>query len=113
MDEVVARSMAERRFALEILGIFACVALLLAAIGIYGVMSYSFSRRIHEIGIRVALGAQSADILRMVLSEGMRLVLFGLRPDCSAPQSSRASSAPCSINVTSTDPSSSHQSQLC
>jgi predicted permease len=78
MDEVVARSMAERRFALEILGVFACVALLLAAIGIYGVMSYSFSRRIHEIGIRVALGAQSADILSMVLREGMQLVLFGL-----------------------------------
>jgi predicted permease len=78
MDEVVARSMAERRFALEILGVFAFIALLLAAIGIYGVMSYSFSRRIHEIGIRVALGAQSADILLMVLREGMRLVLFGL-----------------------------------
>jgi ABC-type antimicrobial peptide transport system permease subunit len=78
MDDVVARSMAERRFALEILGVFACIALLLAAIGIYGVMSYSFSRRIHEIGIRVALGAQSADILSMVLREGMQLVLFGL-----------------------------------
>jgi putative ABC transport system permease protein len=78
MDEVIARSMAERRFALEILGVFACIALLLAAIGIYGVMSYSFSRRIHEIGIRVALGAQSADILSMVLREGMQLVLFGL-----------------------------------
>jgi putative ABC transport system permease protein len=78
MDEVIARSMAERRFALEILGVFACIALLLAAIGIYGVMSYSFSRRIHEIGIRVALGAQSADILSMVLREGMQLVLLGL-----------------------------------
>ncbi|MGC2269318.1 MAG: FtsX-like permease family protein, partial [Candidatus Acidiferrales bacterium] len=78
MDEVIARSMAERRFALEILSVFACVALLLAAIGIYGVMSYTFSRRIHEIGIRVALGAQRADILRMVLGEGMQLVAFGL-----------------------------------
>jgi predicted permease len=78
MDEVIARSMAERRFALEILAIFAGVALLLAAIGIYGVMSYAFSRRIHELGIRIALGAQRADILRMALSEGMRLVMFGL-----------------------------------
>jgi len=78
MDQVIARSMAERRFSLEILAIFATVALLLAAIGIYGVMSYSFSRRIHEIGIRVALGAQKMDILRMVLNEGMRLVTFGL-----------------------------------
>jgi putative ABC transport system permease protein len=78
MDEVIARSMAERRFALEILSVFACVALLLAATGIYGVMSYTFSRRIHEIGIRVALGAQRADILRIVLGEGMQLVAFGL-----------------------------------
>ncbi|HEY0705083.1 MAG TPA: ABC transporter permease [Candidatus Acidoferrales bacterium] len=78
LDEVVARSMAERRFALEILAVFAAVALLLAAIGIYGVMSYAFSRRIHELGIRIALGAQRVDILRMALSEGMQLVLFGL-----------------------------------
>jgi predicted permease len=78
MDEVISRSMAERRFALEILAIFAGVALLLAAIGIYGVMSYTFSRRIHEIGIRVALGAQRIDILRMALGEGMRLVVLGL-----------------------------------
>ena len=69
--------MAERRFALEILSVFAAVALLLAAIGIYGVMSYTFSRRIHEIGIRVALGAQRTDILRMVLGEGMQLVALG------------------------------------
>jgi len=78
LDAVVARSMAERRFALEILGVFAGVALLLAAIGIYGVMSYAFSRRVHELGIRIALGAQRKDILRMALVEGMRLVLFGL-----------------------------------
>jgi predicted permease len=78
MDEVISRSMAERRFALEILAVFAGVALLLAAIGIYGVMSYTFSRRIHEIGIRVALGAQRIDILRMALGEGMRLVMLGL-----------------------------------
>jgi putative ABC transport system permease protein len=78
LDEVVARSMAERRFALEILALFAAVALLLAAIGIYGVMSYAFSRRIHELGIRIALGAQRKDILRMTLSEGMKLVVAGL-----------------------------------
>ena len=78
MEEVVARSMAERRFALEILGFFGIVALLLAAIGIYGVMAYTFSRRTHEIGIRMALGAQRRDIMRLAVSEGMTLVAFGL-----------------------------------
>ena len=78
MDQVIARSMAERRFALQLLGIFAGVALLLAAIGIYGVMAYSFSQRTHEIGIRIALGAQRMDIFRMAVSEGMQLVAIGL-----------------------------------
>jgi predicted permease len=78
MDEIIARSMADRRFALELLGIFAAVALLLAAIGIYGVMAYSFSQRTHEIGIRIALGAQRLDIFRMAVGEGMQLVAIGL-----------------------------------
>jgi predicted permease len=78
MDQIIARSVADRRFALELLGVFAAVALLLAAIGIYGVMSYSFSQRTHEVGIRVALGAQRLHILRMALGEGMRIVVIGL-----------------------------------
>jgi predicted permease len=78
LEAVVARSMAERRFALEILGFFAVIALLLASIGIYGVMAYTFSQRTHEIGIRIALGAQRQHILRMALGEGMLLVAFGL-----------------------------------
>jgi predicted permease len=78
LNEVVARSLADRRFALVILGVFAGVALLLASIGIYGVMAYTFSQRTHEIGVRVALGAQRSDILRMALGEGLMLVAFGL-----------------------------------
>jgi predicted permease len=78
MDQIIARSVANRRFALDLLGVFATVALLLAAIGIYGVMSYSFSQRTHEVGIRIALGAQRLDILHMALGEGMRMVVIGL-----------------------------------
>jgi predicted permease len=78
MDEIITRSLADRRFALELLGIFAAVALMLAAIGIYGVMAYSFSQRTHEIGIRIALGAQRVHIFRMAVGEGMQLVAIGL-----------------------------------
>ena len=78
MDQIIARSVADRRFALELLGVFAAVALLLAAVGIYGVMSYSFSQRTHEVGIRIALGAQRLDILRMALGEGLRIIAIGL-----------------------------------
>ena len=78
MDQIISRSVADRRFALELLGVFAAVALLLAAIGIYGVMSYSFSQRTHEIGIRFALGAQRIHILNMAIREGMQLVVIGL-----------------------------------
>lgn len=78
MDQIIARSVADRRFTLQLLSVFAGVALLLAAVGVYGVMSYSFSQRTHEVGIRIALGAQRLDILRMALGEGMGVVLIGL-----------------------------------
>src|SRR5437763_6326914 len=78
MDAVMKDYLAQRRFALELLGIFAGVALLLASIGIYGVMAYTFSRRTNEIGIRMAMGAQPRDILKIALSEGAIIVAFGL-----------------------------------
>ncbi len=78
MDQIIVRSVADRRFALELLGVFAAVALLLASVGIYGVMSYSFSQRTREVGIRVALGAQRSDILLMALGEGTRIIITGL-----------------------------------
>jgi predicted permease len=78
MPEVVSESMSPQRFPLILLGSFATVALLLASIGIYGVMSYSVTQRIHEIGIRLALGAEKRDVFRMVVGQGLSLAFAGL-----------------------------------
>jgi putative ABC transport system permease protein len=78
MEDNMAATVAQPRFRTWLIGIFAGLALLLAAVGIYGVMSYSVTQRTNEIGIRVTLGAQSADVFRIVVGEGLRLALFGV-----------------------------------
>jgi len=77
MDDAVSASLSPQRFAMLLLAAFAALALLLAVVGIYSVMSYSVSRRTHEIGIRVALGASRVEVLMLVVRQGLALALIG------------------------------------
>jgi putative ABC transport system permease protein len=78
MDDILSESVAPRRFSMMLLTVFAVAALLLASIGIYGTMSYAVAQRTREIGLRIALGAQPENVLRMVVGEGMKLALVGV-----------------------------------
>jgi putative ABC transport system permease protein len=78
MQQLLAESSSGRRFNMLLLSVFAAVALVLAIVGIYGVMSYTVARRTHEIGIRVAVGAQPLDVFRMVIGQGMKLAIIGV-----------------------------------
>jgi predicted permease len=77
-DEIIARSLAAQRFSMVLLGVFAVLALLLACVGVYGVVSYVAGQRTHEMGVRMALGAERRTILRMLLGEGLKMALVGV-----------------------------------
>ena len=78
MEGILSDSLASRRFSMILMGVFAALALLMASVGIYGVISYLTSQRTHEIGIRMALGAERRDVLRLVISKGLKLALIGV-----------------------------------
>ena len=97
MDELISRSVGQRRLSMMLLSLFSGIALVLASVGIYGLMSYSVAQRSRELGVRIALGAARADVLRLVLRQGMSLALTGIVIGVGAafgadPRRSRASS---------------------
>src|SRR5262249_53286753 len=78
MDQLLSRSIDQPRFRTTLLGLFGLVALILSSVGIYGVISYSVNQRVQEIGIRMALGAQTKDVIRLILRQGIVLAVIGV-----------------------------------
>jgi putative ABC transport system permease protein len=104
LDEAVQNSISVRRFALYVLGLFASVTLLLALSGIYGVISHAVSQRTREIGIRMALGAERSDVLRLILGEGGKIAIAGVALGLVASYVATQSLRALLYGVTPTDP---------
>ena len=104
MEQRLAEAAATRRFQMMLFGTFAAVALVIAAVGIYGVVSDAVSQRTHEIGIRMALGAQVGDVLKMVVRRGMCLALIGVTMGLVAARALTRVMKSLLFNVSATDP---------
>jgi putative ABC transport system permease protein len=104
MDEIISSSLAARRFSMILFIAFASLALLLSSVGIYGVVSYLVGQRTHEIGIRIALGAQRRDVLCLVLGEGTKMALLGVVIGLAAALALTRLMANMLYGVSSTDP---------
>jgi putative ABC transport system permease protein len=104
LDETLGRSVVERRFPTILLGLFAVLALGLAVVGIYGMLAYSVVQRTHEIGVRMALGAQAHSVFANVLTEGVTLVVIGMAVGLAAALGATRLISSILFNVTATDP---------
>jgi len=104
MSDVIAQSVSPQRFNMLLLASFAGLALILAAVGIYSVLSYTVRRRVREIGIRVALGASNNDVIRMVLTDGLKPILLGVALGLAAALALSRVMASLIFGVRATDP---------